>query len=301
MGATPNDWFTVMFSIISDGVKLEIEIVPVQSLIQHEKTIGGISRRLTMEFANLAYLRHPVIIEKNNIVLDGNHRVAVFNHLGFRYIPACRIDYYHPMVKLRYWFRVLKNVGDATIVASMVSDLGGRIVPLTTKKNLFEALIQNDFSWGIQQQNRFYCVRFSSRLVNDAVRSYQVLEKLQEELTNNEISLDYLPCSTILSEDEDDPFASQDVVLWTPQIGKEMIIEAARCGQVFAPKTTRHLIPARPLNINVPGHWLNENITLNRINRRLFEHLSAKRIREFGPGQVIEGRYYGEKLFIFYD
>ncbi len=290
-----------MFPINSDGVDLEIEIAPVRSLIQHEETISGISRRLAMEFANLTTLHHPVIVEKNNIVLDGNHRVTVFNHLGFRFIPVCRIDYYHPMVKLRYWFRVLKNLEEPTIVTSLVSKLGGEFIPLVSRKALFDSLMHNHFSWGIQHGKRYHCIRFSNRQVSDAVRSYQVLEMLQKELTKKEISIDYLPCDTFMSDEEDSSVQSRDVVIWTPQIRKDMIIEAARCGQIFAPKTTRHLIPARPLNINVPGHWLNEDLTLNQINRRLFEHLSAKKIREFGPGQVIEGRYYGEKIFVFYD
>jgi hypothetical protein len=80
-----------------------------------------------------------------------------------------------------------------------------------------------------------------------------------------------------------------------------MIVAATQDGRVFAPKTTRHLIPARPLNINIPSQWLKEDISLDDINERFTNYLTTKRIRKFGPGQVIDGRFYGETLFVFYD
>jgi len=127
------------------------------------------------------------------------------------------------------------------------------------------------------------------------------LEKLQDTLSREDTSLEYIPCESARAEDACDKIQPDDVIIWTPQIGKKMIVAAARGGRVFAPKTTRHLIPARPLNINIPSHWLKEDVSLDDINKRFANYLTAKRIRKFGPGQVIDGRYYGETLFVFYD
>ncbi len=290
-----------MFLLKSENLDLQLEIVPVSTLIQHEEIIATVSRRLTMEFANLSYLRHPVIVEKNNIVLDGNHRVTVFKKLGFRFIPVCRIDYFNRYVKLRYWFRVLKNVNDPMTLTSLIHEMDGRLVTLPTKEALVDTLATHDFSLGIQQGNRYQCVRFSNRQVADAVTSYQILEKLQNRLIKRNVTLQYVPCESIRGDDECEAVGPEDVIIWTPQIGKDMIVTAARDDRIFAPKTTRHLIPARPLNINIPGNWLKEDVSLEDINKRLLDHLAAKRIRKFGPGQVINGRFYGEKLFVFYD
>lgn len=290
-----------MFLLKSENLDLQLEIVPVSTLIQHEEIIAKVSRRLTMEFANLTYLRHPVIVEKNNIVLDGNHRVTVFKNLDFRFIPVCRIDYFNRCVKLRYWFRVLKNLNDPMTLTSLIQEMDGRLVTLPTKDALVDALATHDFSLGIQQGSCFHFVRFSNRQVADAVTSYQVLEKLQNRLTKQNVTLQYVPCESILGDDLCDAVDPGDVIIWTPQIGKDMIVTAARNDRIFAPKTTRHLIPARPLNINIPGNWLKEDVSLEDINKRLLDHLAAKRIRKFGPGQVINGRFYGEKLFVFYD
>jgi hypothetical protein len=80
-----------------------------------------------------------------------------------------------------------------------------------------------------------------------------------------------------------------------------MVVQAAKEERLFAPKTTRHLIPARPLNINIPTAWLKEDVALEDVNERFMEHLKAKGLRRLAPGQVISGRYYEEELFVFYD
>jgi hypothetical protein len=80
-----------------------------------------------------------------------------------------------------------------------------------------------------------------------------------------------------------------------------MVAEAAEKRSLFPPKATRHLIPARPLNVNVPSRWFRENISLEEINKRFSRHLQQKEIRRFGPGQTIGGRFYEEELFVFSD
>ena len=44
--------------------------------------------------------------------------------------------------------------------------------------------------------------------------------------------------------------------LMTPTATKREVVETALAGRVFAQKTTRHIIPARPMNVNVPISWL---------------------------------------------
>jgi len=44
-----------------------------------------------------------------------------------------------------------------------------------------------------------------------------------------------------------------------------------------------------------------ENISLEEINMRFSEFLKEKSLRRFAPGQIINGRYYEEELFVFFD
>jgi hypothetical protein len=82
-------------------------MVRVEALFLHERILPQVMERLVLEFRNWANLENPVIVDKNNIVLDGNHRTCVFKRLGFKYIPVCRIDYFENDTKLRYWFRLI--------------------------------------------------------------------------------------------------------------------------------------------------------------------------------------------------
>lgn len=91
------------------------------------------------------------------------------------------------------------------------------------------------------------------------------------------------------------------MLIWTPQISKEMVVDAVNREKRFAPKATRHLIPARPINVNVPITLFREEISLEEINQKLSDFLKRKKLRRFGLGQVLNGRYYQEELYVFFD
>ena len=99
-----------MFLIETTNLTLQLEVVPVESLLLHEEIIPDQGDRLILEFKNWANLQSPIIIGENHIVLDGHHRVYAFRKLSFKHIPVCKIDYHHETAQLRYWYRLLANV-----------------------------------------------------------------------------------------------------------------------------------------------------------------------------------------------
>jgi hypothetical protein len=46
---------------------------------------------------------------------------------------------------------------------------------------------------------------------------------------------------------------------------------------------------------------LKEDVSLEEMNRRFLQFLEAKEVTRLPPGQVINGRYYEEELFVFLD
>jgi hypothetical protein len=90
-----------------------------------------------------------------------------------------------------------------------------------------------------------------------------------------------------------------DAVLVTPKPIKEAIVETARSGKVFACKTTRHIIPARPMHLCVPLNSLKNSRSMSEINEELKIMLQKKRLRHISPGSVFEGRRYEEDLYVF--
>jgi len=279
---------------------LELEIVPVAELLQHEQIIPHKASRLTYEFKNLAHLQNPVIVDENRVVLDGNHRMHVFKALNFRHIPVCKIDYLNANTKLRCWFRMLGQIPKNDIIVKVFESSGCRLHPVPDKTALMEALEANTDACGIQRTDGFIFIEFPGNLSHDAVATYDLLQQIQQKLLSLKISLDYIPCNAVHTEQFCQKLNADEAVVWTPRLSKKAVIASAKKKQIFAPKTTRHVIPARPLNVNVPGFWLKENVSLEEINQRFETFLQTKQVRRFGPGQVIDGRYYEEELFVFF-
>ena len=289
-----------MFCIETEKLNLKLEIVPVSSLFIHEEVIPQSANKLILEFKNLASLQNPIIVDENHVVLDGNHRAHAFRVLNLKFIPVCKIDYFNRHTKLLYWFRLLGNVKRIDLLKRVIASSGGTFQPISDPSALKKALEENCLACGIQYGKKYLYVSFPEEVSCDAVATYDIIQKIQDELTGQGVTLNYIPCNAVHQENFCVDLKADEAVLWTPQITKEMVVECAKMKKVFAPKTTRHVIPVRPLNVNLPGHWLSENISLDKINRRFAKFLKSKRMRRFSPGMVLDGRYYEEELIVFY-
>ncbi len=290
-----------MYQLKSKKLCLTLEIVHVASLLQHEQILADKANRLVFEFRNLASLQNPIIVDDNHVVLDGNHRTYVFNQLKFKYIPVCKIDYFDETTKLRCWFRLLGNISNLEIIQSGFVSAGCRIFPVENKAALQNAMDANPGACGLQCMQQFFLVEFPNIISHDAVAMYDLLQEIQQELTSSDVSLEYVPCNTVHKNDFCQMLTNKNVVLWTPRLSKQTIVSSAKKNKIFAPKTTRHVLPARPLNVNIPGYWLKEKVSLDEINQRFEQHLRVKQVKRFAPGQVIDGRYYEEELYVFYN
>ena len=290
-----------MFCIETGSLKLELEVARVDSLFQHEEILPHVANKLVFEFKNWTNLQNPVIVDKNHIVLDGNHRVFVFKKLKFKYIPVCKVDYFNEVTQLRYWFRLLGGIESLESLKQIINDMNGSFREVNDREALRKTLGNNNLSCGIQQGNFYASISFHEDVVNDAVSAYNTLEKIQGKLLQNGLKIEYIPCQSVHESKFCDELKNSEVIIWTPQITKEMVVDAVKKKKRFAPKATRHLIPARPLNVNVPTYWFKEDISLEEINKRFLKFLERKNLRRFGPGQVVDGRYYEEELFIFFD
>ena len=290
-----------MFLIETKNLKLQLAIVPVESLLLHEEVIPHHADELILEFRNWANLQNPIIVDENHMVLDGHHRAFVFKKLRFNYISVCKIDYFNKNVQLRYWFRLLGKIKGTNSLRQIIKAMNGNLHQVDDGEALKKTLEENRFHCGIQHGDFFASLSFHKTAVNDAVNAYHVIERIQNRLIREGKSIEYIPCQSV----QDDTFSNQlktdEMIIWTQQISKEMVVDAVRQEKRFAPKATRHLIPARPLNVNVPISLFKENISLEEINMRFSEFLKKKSLRRFAPGQIINGRYYEEELFVFFD
>jgi len=153
----------------------------------------------------------------------------------------------------------------------------------------------------VAAEGGFAAIRFPPNVVHDGVSAYLTLEHIQSRLLCSGGELEYVPCQNVIGEGACDLADKNTVAIWTPHITKDMVVDAAHKGKVYTPKATRHLVPARPINVNVPVRWFREKVSEEEMNARFAAFLRSKELRRFGPGQVINGRYYGEEIFVFYE
>jgi len=290
-----------MFTIQTTHMHLYLDIVPVTDLRQHEQIIPQKAEQLVFQLRNWALLHNPVIVDEKFTVIDGHHRAFCIEKLNFRYIPVCKIDYFNHAVKLRYWFRCIPRVRDTHKLKRLLRALNVTMQPVADMAQLEKVLEKNRLYLGVQHRDRFFFIAFPEEVAHDAVSAYHITNRLQNRLLREGDQLEYIPCQSVLTGDCQNPIGKDDLILWTPQISKEMVMEAVNRKKRFTPKATRHLIPARPLNVNLPMNWLKGDVPLEIINEKFFAFLRNKGLKRFPPGQIIDGRYYEEELFVFFN
>ncbi len=72
-----------------------IEIVPIDSLHQHEQVIPERLAKVTEIITREQCVDLPVVVdEKTRVILDGHHRYNTLKNLGAKKVPALLIDYF---------------------------------------------------------------------------------------------------------------------------------------------------------------------------------------------------------------
>jgi hypothetical protein len=87
-------------------------------------------------------------------------------------------------------------------------------------------------------------------------------------------------------------------LLMVPTVSKDEVVDIALSGRVFSYKTTRHVIPLRPLFVNASFEWLYSPLNPEILNTRFTQHLSTKRFERLPPNRIFDRRY-DEELHVF--
>lgn len=281
------------YEIKTPLITLKITIEEVKNLRIHEEIIPEILSWLVNKIKKDGFFKDPVIVdEKTLVVLDGMHRVAAVEKLGFPYIPVCLVDYDNPNIRLGSWCRIVKKGhGNFSDIKSFIETLGFKIDTID-RNAMFNLLSNRDIISALVHDNLFYGIYYSEK---DIKKIYDLIKIIEEGLKKRDYEIGYV------TEDEALMLAKNMEVLAsivTPSVTKNEVREVALRGEVFTHKTTRHVIPARPLNINIPLEWLTGEKSIDEIRRNLVKHLSRKRIKRLPPGTVLD-RKYEEELFVF--
>jgi hypothetical protein len=281
-----------VYLISHPGLELEIKIEEIKKLYIHEEIIPEIVDWLSFEIKWNTY-KHPVIVDKETlVVLDGMHRVAALQHLGYKLIPVCLVTYSNPSITVRSWFRTIEN-GQKTgeNVRKDLEELGYNLQEIANNE-LKRRMHDREIIIGIVTSRKRYGILGKIESIKEI---YEYITQLERHFRLVGYKIGYETESDAVKKVKSGKALA---AIMAPRITKRDVVTTALSREVFVHKSTRHVIPARPLFVNVPIEWL--NIDLKEANKLLLEHLSKKKLRHLPPGQTLDRRYE-EELYVFSD
>jgi hypothetical protein len=280
-----------VFTITHPLLSFKITLHELDKLHIHEEIIPELVENLARKISDDGSFFHPIVVERgHSVVLDGMHRVAASKKIGFRYIPVCLVDYDNPNIQVGSWYRLFQNPSLQEALEVCVG-LGLSVqegsfdghLKLIKRREAIVALFSNERSLALQG---------AARDIKDA---YDIIRDIGEHLRRRGSMIRYDTENEAQKKIND---SRVSIGLATPVISKSEIVQVALSGRTFAPKSTRHIIPARPMAVNIPTDWLWGDLSLGETNRMIVDLLKSKRIERLPPGQVLD-RKYDEELFVF--
>ncbi len=276
------------FKSDASGFELEVSVANVDELKLHEETIDSYLEELAESIEDNGEVYDPVIVDKDTgVVLDGMHRVSAMRELGYERIPVCYVDYKDPKVKLGSWCRIFEGASMERL-KEICEDLGFEFDDCQ-RENIPEILENREAQLVLVSEDECY----SPSGVSDSIE--EIFEKaieVEEILREEGVEPRYEPEIGILEKVGED-----EVALLLPPASKDEVIDVSLSDSVFGHKTTRHVIPARPMRINIPLDLLKEDI--DTVEEELTEKLEQSEVEHLPPGSRFEGREYEEELVIF--
>lgn len=276
-------------------LSMEITLVSIESLFIHEKTIPKELEKLKRDLVAAKVLNHPVIVDFSTlVVLDGMHRVAALKDLGCQLAAVCLVDYQNPAIELLAWHREFSgNVKFSGFKKTLLKRNSFTLIPTSIAK-AFESVKHRKADVALANGNSAHLINFPNT---------PSIKSVYDEISKIEILAQEMGYSLLYSAESDAIESIHSAirpVLIVPSLTKEEVIEWALKNEVFTHKTTRHVVPARPLFVNVPLPWLKQS-DLSKANQKLNKYLEKKLIIEKETGTIINGRRYEEHCFIFTD
>jgi hypothetical protein len=285
-------WFGAReLEISSSNLTFNISLVQIDTLKPHEEVIEPLVQSLADAMRIQGIVRDPLIVDQDKLViLDGMHRHVALKVLGCRFAPCCLVDYDNPLIKVGSWFRLF-NVKDTESVAEKI--LSENMLSYTKQKMDTAGPDVAPCSVILTNSGTQYCLPRDT----DPIELSRAAVALEKAMVRQGYHVDYLSETVALQNLK---LGSVNFVIALPVFSKEQIRNFGVRGSLLPHKTTRHVMPSRPLRIDIPLKLLREKYgSQERADLELRNALSARRVETKLPGSVVDGRRYEEELLVF--
>lgn len=257
-----------LITIHHKNLRLAIDVVSIRYLHSHEEILQPLLNKLMERIKQDQFIKHPIIVDEDTLtILDGVHRLVALKNLGYKWIPICLVNYKNPKIRVSCWYRTISNLKQEGGLPILLGQLQLKAIE-TTQKAAEEAVKSGNAPVAILTRQNGSVIKSKPMTLR---QQYNLVKRIEEA------------GATINYNKPDDAksFLKKgivDAVIVVPQVNKEAVVDAALKKKVFARKTTRHVIPGRPLSLTIPLSFL-KNQNLAQIRMHLTELLRQKRLK----------------------
>ncbi len=268
----------------------DLRILPVKHLLPHEDFDPRRIERLARRFKEDGIVKHPPVVAKIEctdqfVILDGANRVMAFDHLNIPHIVTQVVDYDTPGLVLDTWYHVVAGMEVHHFNDELTQATGMHLVP----SSLEEARIAL-----VEQRAAAYivCEEGVRQVCNTNPPLQQDIGLLIHLVKVYKGHADIFRASNDIWEIQKPYYPKITALVIFPRLKPAHIIQAACSGIKIPTGISRHIIPARALNINIPMWILEMDCSLEKkdawLHEWLMERMAANAIR-----------FYAESTFSF--
>jgi hypothetical protein len=266
----------------------DLRILQTQSLVPHEdfdpRRVEQLSQRIWQD----GLLKHPPIItsipdSEQYVILDGSNRCLALAHLSIPHIVAQHISYGDPGVELDTWYHNVCQMPLADFESALAA---------TGLKLIDCSLEQARAALSLAQACAYIVCEQGVRMVAKADQNRHPIHLLREIVGAYRGKADIYRASNDVWEKQVPYYPGMIAVVVFPRLTPADILEAERNGEKIPSGLTRHIIPNRAVNANIPLHVLASSWPLERKSQWLQSWLMEKMARN-------AVRFYSESTFSF--
>ncbi len=268
----------------------DLRILPAQKMVTHEdcdpRRVDRLSQRLRAE----GILKNPPIVapipdSDAYVVLDGANRALAFVKLGIPHIAAQLVSYQGSGVELDTWYHVVSGMDIADFESALTEVTGLHLQGCSLDEarralDIHQAAAYIISAQGVRMvSNTSNSFKHDTRLLNGLVSAYKGKANIYR-------------ASNDIWEKQEPYYPDITALVIFPRLTPADIIQAAQTGEKIPTGITRHIIPHRALNINIPMEVLEADWSQERkdkwLHEWLMERMTANAIR-----------FYSESTFSF--
>lgn len=274
------------FELNNGKIPILLALKKIEELKPHEETVPSDLQVIIKALDKDPIIRHPIIADvTTGAVLDGTHRLAALSQMGCYTIPAALIEYQNPQVQVDRWFRTISGETLQSFRKKLVVESPFATAPPDADRGLLERMMYATL------QDREQCFGFKSQNSNPLQLAKSAF-RIEQIARDSRLKIVYRDAAELKDPQEN------SFVMSTIKIVKREVLESCLSRLLFPPKTTRHLIPSRPLGVGVPLTWLRDT-KVERAQECFLQHLRSKGVRRLPEGSWIGSRRYLEEVFLF--